>query len=339
MKQVAKHILPQVLFLTCILLTSKTEAETIYLEAFKSKSDTVVELAMPENHKDILVTMRASLPAVNYTEKADSHCYGISWTDSMTGTVYRLSLSPGNSTEGLSIDTYFNAIRLTATSVSGQMQTLFERQAPSAGRGKSIRTQLTMQISPGKEILAWIGSDRVLMGKVTIDSLDVSRLKFFSTGRVDLHALAYEVSPDKAKELMTEWSLPKLNEYFRTHRLKKHEGFWQYLDRTNDERYAVPGGKYLLALVADNDGGYDIIYCDGAVTMGREWMAGMRKATLTPTIFIDNYNLKWWNSEMDCLSDDTYAGFEQEAIMSLNFPLLKTVMRFSKVPMDKLSFP
>lgn len=337
MKQVVKHILCQIMFLACLMPASKASAEAIYVKAFKSKADTVVELTMPEDHKNVLISMRASLPDVIYTDKADSDCYGISWTDSLTGMVYRLSLSPGNSTEGLSVDTYFNAIRLTATSASGHRQTLLENQSPSVGRGKSTRTQLTVQISPGKEIIAWIGPDRVLAGKVAIDSLNISQLNFFSTGKVNLQTLAYDVSPDKAKALTTEWSLSKLKEYFSKHQLKKYEGFWQYLDRTNDERYAVPGGKYLLALVSNDSGGYDVIYCAGALTIGREWIAGMRKATLTPTIFIDNYNLRWWTSEMNCLSDDTYAGFEQEAIMSLNFPLLKTVMRFSKVPMDKLS--
>jgi hypothetical protein len=109
------------------------------------------------------------------------------------------------------------------------------------------------------------------------------------------------------------------------------EGFWRYLDREMDEPTVVPGGYYQLATVKRGDR-YDILYVCGADKYSSLWTPLQVKGTLHATIFRDNFDLEWIDSKRICtLSRDVYVTFEQNSIMSVHFPLLKSVIRFSRM--------
>ena len=114
------------------------------------------------------------------------------------------------------------------------------------------------------------------------------------------------------------------------------EGFWEYLDRDVDDCLARAGGRYLLALVSDNAGGYDIIYVGGADTNSSEWHPGFRRGHLSPTIFTDNYTLEWTDAMFRTISQDAYATIDQSAILTLRFPTYKSQLRFSRRPLSPL---
>lgn len=110
-------------------------------------------------------------------------------------------------------------------------------------------------------------------------------------------------------------------------------GIYRYLDRENDARLAAPGGKYILAVVPGRQCDYDIIYISGAKIHPAGWKTGMIKGHLHKTIFINHFDLVWYDSTQDKWDEDIYASVTTEnQILELNFPLLKTKFRLSKMP-------
>ncbi len=110
-------------------------------------------------------------------------------------------------------------------------------------------------------------------------------------------------------------------------------GLWTYLDRDNDPDFARLGGQYTLAVIpSDGEDSYDIYYVDGAEINNTLWESGMLKGRLTPLPLADRYRLEWWDAEMHKVDDEAYAAMDG-GLLSLNFPLLHTVMRFSPAPL------
>ena len=108
-------------------------------------------------------------------------------------------------------------------------------------------------------------------------------------------------------------------------------GIYRYLDRENNPKLAVPGGKYTLAILPARDGNYDIIYIEGAKTYKKCWHTGMLKGTLIPTIFTGNYTGTWVDATLKPITDDVYVTLENSAILCFKFPVYKSQLRFSKV--------
>jgi len=108
-------------------------------------------------------------------------------------------------------------------------------------------------------------------------------------------------------------------------------GLWRYFDRDNDAAYARPGGLYTLAVVEDPDakGQYLMLYIDGARVNAGGWSAGMIKGRLIPTRFTGRYRLEWWDAYKHKVADEANAIIESE-IITLNFPLLHTQMRYCR---------
>lgn len=155
-------------------------------------------------------------------------------------------------------------------------------------------------------------------------------LILWSRGKMELSSAVVEKLLDPQQELQTDHSLEELKTRLRTS-TDPIEGFWEYLDRENDPRYARMGGRYLLATIRkDEEPGYDIVYLDGAETWRERWKPGMIKGSLTPTIFENHFDLQWLDSEFQLISRDIHADVTDRAILTLSFPLLKTRLRFSK---------
>lgn len=111
------------------------------------------------------------------------------------------------------------------------------------------------------------------------------------------------------------------------------EGIWTYFDRENDPARARPGGRYRIACLACGDGSYDLIYLGGAVVNVSKWRPGMRKGRLVPTPFEGHYDLIWVDAMMEPMENDVSATVA-DGLMTLNFPLLKSRLRFSRLPAD-----
>ena len=152
------------------------------------------------------------------------------------------------------------------------------------------------------------------------------------SAKIDVEELILETEITPEQQLATQWSEELLTEYLLGESHSPIEGIWEYMDRENDSRIAQLGGNYRVGVVANSvQGGYDIIYLDGARVNAGKWHAGMRKGRLMPTIFDGQYRLEWYDATFEPISTDTYAELTQSALLTLQFPTLSASVRLSKV--------
>lgn len=124
------------------------------------------------------------------------------------------------------------------------------------------------------------------------------------------------------------WSLDGLSRRFNA-AVDSREGFYDYLDSDVDTEMCRLGGRYRLAVVGDGSGGYDIIYLGGAEENGQAWRPGMIKGKLSPTIFLNHYDLKWYDAEMSDDMEELW-GELNGTVMELHFPRERGIVRFSR---------
>lgn len=126
------------------------------------------------------------------------------------------------------------------------------------------------------------------------------------------------------------WTREQLDSLFATS-TDPNEGYWRYLDRDMQDEWLLMGGRYTLALVA-TAGGYDILYIDGGRVNRSMWQVGMVKGHMTKTSFTGNFDLDWIDATMEPLGDeDAWATIENGVILTLNYPLYKSQVRYSRV--------
>ena len=131
------------------------------------------------------------------------------------------------------------------------------------------------------------------------------------------------------RKITTEWTMETLTQHFAQSK-DPMEGFWEYLDRDMQETWVKMGGRYTLATVGKESGGYDIIYCDGAQVGKAEWQPFMLKGTLEATIFSNTYNATWIDATFEPITEDVQAQVEGDVILTVKFPVLNAQLRFSK---------
>lgn len=108
-------------------------------------------------------------------------------------------------------------------------------------------------------------------------------------------------------------------------------GIWDFFDEEVETDIALKGGRYKVALLPSDSGGYDVIYLSGASVESSRWNAGALKGHLIPTPFADTFTLYWIDSAGKEISDMTPYATIEGAIMSFVFPIQKAKFRFVKV--------
>lgn len=148
-----------------------------------------------------------------------------------------------------------------------------------------------------------------------------------STVKTTVSKFFVETKPDVRISLRTNYSEQNIRERLATS-LDENEAIWSYLDRNNDVNYAIIGGKYRIALIKDGND-YLIVYISGAQTNMKNWQEGMIKGRLKQTIFENHYDLIWYDSMFDVIDSDAHASIKN-SILTLEFPIYKTSIRFYK---------
>ena len=147
--------------------------------------------------------------------------------------------------------------------------------------------------------------------------------------RVSIERAVLTLENENQVAATTRWTLDALDEYLATS-IDPMEGYWKYLDRDMEDKWLRLGGRYTLAVVRADDG-YDLIYIDGAQVKKSQWQPCMLKGHITRTQFTGNYDLCWIDATMEPISEDCYAANENGVILTLNFPIYKSQVRFAKV--------
>lgn len=131
-------------------------------------------------------------------------------------------------------------------------------------------------------------------------------------------------------KINTQWNKDKLDKHFMQS-TDPIEGYWTYLDRDLEDKWVRMGGTYTLALIANENQGYDIIYIEGAKTNKTSWHPFMLKGTLSKTMFGGVYQATWIDSTFEPLTEDIQATIENGVILTIKYPVLKSQLRFSKM--------
>ena len=150
-----------------------------------------------------------------------------------------------------------------------------------------------------------------------------------SGSRVAIERAVLTIEREDQVAPSTLWTLEALDEYL-ANSIDPVEGYWCYLDRDMEEKWLRIGGRYTLAVVRADDG-YDLIYIDGAQVKKSLWNPGMLKGHMVKTVFSGNYDLTWIDATMEPISEDAYATIENGVILTFNFPVFKSQVRFAKV--------
>lgn len=126
-------------------------------------------------------------------------------------------------------------------------------------------------------------------------------------------------------------------------------GVWEFLDRDTESEMAEPGGRYRLAVMPHRkefvselpaaagslqgvEPDYDIVYLSGALSNGNRWEPGMLKGHLYSTSFTDHYRMVWYDAYFESMGEEVTADITPDgAILSANFPLYRSGMRFARV--------
>ncbi len=134
----------------------------------------------------------------------------------------------------------------------------------------------------------------------------------------------------QAKEVPIQTGLTRatLTNYFVSQPTDPVEGFWRIEpDELRSDELKM-GGKYSLAIVA-NDDEYLIIYLSGAKIYPGKWQEGMIKGRLTPNSW-GAYDLIWYDAEGGVIKDSS-AQLRGNALI-LDFILYHTTLLMSKEP-------
>ncbi len=167
------------------------------------------------------------------------------------------------------------------------------------------------------------------LGQCRLPETPRGEIRVFANTKLTDCKVVVETQTDPSASLITEWDEKRLIERFGKS-TDPLEGFYEYLDGDNDPKRAVAGGRYKLALVADGDGGYRVIYAGGASVASDRWRYGMLKAQLSPTNFVSHFDVRWIDSVFQPIVNDVSMSVEQGIILTFNFPRYNTVLRYTR---------
>lgn len=195
----------------------------------------------------------------------------------------------------------------------------------------------------GGTFAMWLGRDGGVYAIGGEMPRAVAALRFGGTKNMRLYDSAVKWRRDPKVMLVTSWTVAELKALSGAPTGDSPSGCWRFLDRDTDRRWAEPGGRYRLAVVAhdpervtdapDEDGRmpeFDVIYAGGAETNSRRWEAGMVKAYLYATPFAGHYDVVWYDSFYDDMGEEVTADLADGAILTFSFPRYKARLRFAR---------
>lgn len=179
----------------------------------------------------------------------------------------------------------------------------------------------------GGLLSVFVGSKRIEKVLEVEVPLPVSpQCRIISVGDLKVQSLVVECPENRAAMLICPFTeeevLSRLGSSVDT-----VEGEWMYLDRDTDDSRARLGGRYTFYIIRHEDG-YLLLYKSGAEVNAPQWSPLMIKGRMKPTRFVGHYDLVWYDSLMEPMDDDTYASIDEAGILTVEFPVYRSRMRF-----------
>lgn len=305
-------------------------APRIYPECGTLRDSTAILGTIPPSTASFTLEARGYLPDDRERRGPSPDSWGITWGD------HRVCLTGRNTDFGDLSDRYVLDVEASRMA-AGQWSPII-RRTMTHDIGAVCKPN-TLIVEVYGDSLARIFAGSTLMRHVFNISLDSpatsSEWGLTASGRMIPEFIVAEYTPDPRSRLLTGWTADSLDTYLNDRRRDPSEGYWSYFDRRNDPDKGRIGGKYTIATVRNQSGGYDIIYVSGAAVNASGWSTGMLKGRLSPTIFPGHYDLLWVDAMMMEVSDETNATITNGALLEVSFPLYDTLIRFSRVPRSR----
>lgn len=324
------------LLLLCWIKLSATKPVRTYHDIPQSTADSlIVFAASAQPIAAQAVEIRASCASDNEKTADKANAYGIAFAIDNNGSYYAAIISPGKDDEYDNlIDSRHAVLTITRCLAGKSTEKILVKQLAKGMEVQRIENTLAVEIDCMTGLANILTGDstpeKVAELQLTADEAN-SRMGIIAIGKPAFLLAVSELRPDPEPSLTTDWTTESLMAYLNSNATHPIEGIWKYLDRDTDARYCRIGGEYTVAIIADgNNTGYDIIYIDGAQTARSAWQPGMMKGHLSPTQFLNHYNLLWYDATMNRINTECSATMEQNTILRLDFPLLKATMRMAK---------
>lgn len=327
------------MLLSAIGMSARERCERTHLDSPIQITDTIISRPIDVGGADlesVTVEARGALPKLREGHGMSRQCWGIALT--APGDTLKVSLRFGNSDFGDILDQ-----RISILTVTRGNETLYNNKVSGFNTAADKFNTLSATLSKGKLVVYGGGGRTHSLCDITLTRDFVPcETSVWNVGNMLLSVYSTEVCRPPHKAFASGLTREELDKHFAVSS-DPVEGYWKYFDRSTDPMFARMGGRYTLAIIRNGKQSaepehalhlatYDIIYINGAQTMADDWQPMMLKGSLRSTIFEGQYDLTWIDSTFDTMTDDMNATVTERSLLTLNFPLLKSSLRFSKVP-------
>lgn len=311
--------------LLAVTLLLFTLAATGQQRRYYTGADTV--FSVETGVSALAVEARGALLSAKECSGPGKEWWGIAWNCRPGGDMDYVVLRPENTDFGQLTDRRVVNVEL-GRMVDGKMETTGCHTMERHINGGCGDNSLLLEWEGG--VLRVFAGDkdlyRVMEGEVELPT--EAECMIISSGKVDLKSLVVEWTEDRVRLLSTAYTMEEIMARLAA-TSDPMEGMWRYLDRETDDSRARPGGLYRLVTLRNGDG-YDILYHDGAKVNCSAWKPLMLKGRLAPTPFRSHFDLTWYDSMMEPMTQENNATLSEEGILTLEFPLYRSRMRFCR---------
>lgn len=271
----------------------------------------------------------------------------VAWLNADSVRIRELTVRWGNEYLGDPFDRRYMLVEIDSITPEGSRANLSEQRLYDGVNMFNGHNCLVIENTPSA-MKAWIGEDTQYFAGACAPLKDAIGIEAGGNRKSDIKYAVSRFFPDKGKHLTTGLTLSDIKAMVESAASPGGTvGFWRFLDRDTDLRWADTGGVYTLAVVPhsgdicrdfeipedyDVTGApvYDILYIGGAKVNPDRWKCGMIKGVMFSTIFENHYNLLWFDADMEHMGIEVTADVSDGAILTLNFPLYHSKIRFSK---------
>lgn len=272
----------------------------------------------------VALEARCAMPQAKEGRGEGRSWWGVAWDYRSPDDYDYIIMRPFNSDFGSLDDRRLMAVEYGTMNQEKRTVRAVETVASGVNMTKGFNTLLlewdrgTLNVFAGSK-----GLDMVMTVKAPLPSS--GRCKLISDSRIDVSSVVVEGSEDMTRSLLAGYDMADVMQRLAVS-TDPVEGVWSYLDRETDDSRARLGGNYSVIILAA-DGGYEILYLDGARVNGAMWQPLMIKGMLKATPFERHYNLVWYDSMMTRMDEENHATLSEEGVFSLEFPLYRSRIR------------
>lgn len=301
--------------------------ERIYTEDIIVKKDSLYLIKLENLPISYSIEVRAALSKNDEQEGKSKQEWGIVWNYKTSNDFYYVKILCGNSNFGDFLDQRYADI-IIGRKQNG-VDSIFEVRRFNKGVDTAVGYNTLLLEWNNSTAKFFVGANRLnFVSKINIDLSD-GICGVYANEQLHIMSLTIDSKQNIAKKVSTDWSKEKIDKHISVS-ADKIEGYWEYLDRDNNDKKAKIGGRYKFALIRDGKE-YIILYLSGAVTNASSWKLGMIKGRLKPTIFEDHYDLVWYDSMFEPIENDAYADITDDVILKFQFPIYESSFRIYKM--------